>query len=296
MSRKNITRARFGYTLVELLVVISIVALMLGLAVPALLKIGGFLSSRSDDAARELYGILRAARMYSITFRTDTAVFYSVTAHEDTLDGGPSYVADGFGIARRADVNERARIAEFFADQGLSNLAALDRASNSYVAVESREAYYQQMPRGTCITGYADVSLGPSNEFIDQTIMELPPQDPDLFRDAVEERGMVPIFLFHHSDQDGLDVVAFNSTDALWVVDNVSYSYPAHVFKSSGDMLANSPVARFVVNVGPAPDAPVDERFTDAPNDDEGDDNNPVMVAPVRIELFRTTGRVKITS
>ncbi|HRK35760.1 MAG TPA: type II secretion system protein [Candidatus Hydrogenedentes bacterium] len=288
---------RLGYTLTELLISLAIIATVSGLALPAVIKIGGFLSSRSSDAARELYGVLRAARVYSITFRTDTAVVYTVTGRKDTYDSGWSYVVDGFGVARRANTAERRAILLAGYSDAIAN--------NAYFPVETYEGRFQQMPDGTCVTGHADAQVGIN---ADGTVFELPPQAPEDFRLMTPQKGMIEVFLFRFVDDqngDGLDEIVelpylpnpetFNVTRLpMYVVDGTQFSYPAHVFTATGDMLASddSPAARFVMNVGPAPDAPLDNRFTVSP--EEG--ANPVMVAPVRIELYRTTGRVKITS
>lgn len=292
---------RLGYTLTEVLVVLAIIALLSGLAVPAVVKIGGFLSNRSGEAARELYGILRAARTYSITYRVDTAVVYTVTGHKDSKDGAWSYVIDGFGIARRANPAERQYIATYLAAQGVSAATAATRADSAFIPVQSPDAQFQKMPDSTAVVGHMDSDVGPG---MDATVFELPPQTHDDFRADLDEKGMLPVYLFHFANTNvgdalqelpyGIPVGVLGANyDPLYVVQDVPYSYPAHVFTPTGDMLAsdNSAAARFVINVGPAPDAPVSDRYTVAP-----DEGTAVLVSPVRIELFRTTGRVKISS
>jgi len=65
-----------GFTLVELLVVIAILALMASVAVPTFARMGFFSRNEMQNAARELYALLRAAKIYAATYRVDTAVVY----------------------------------------------------------------------------------------------------------------------------------------------------------------------------------------------------------------------------
>jgi len=65
-----------GLTLMELLVVLAIIAVMAGVALPTLARLGLFSRSELQNGSRELFAALRAARVYAATYRVDTAVVY----------------------------------------------------------------------------------------------------------------------------------------------------------------------------------------------------------------------------
>ena len=75
-----------GFTLVELLVVIGILALMASVAVPTFSRMGFFSRNEMQNAARELYALLRAAKIYAATYRVDTAVVYQDPEAADQID------------------------------------------------------------------------------------------------------------------------------------------------------------------------------------------------------------------
>jgi prepilin-type N-terminal cleavage/methylation domain-containing protein len=77
MDRRRAARAVRGFTLVEMLVVLAIIALMAAVAIPTFSRMGLFSGNETQRAARELYTLLRAAEVYAATYRIDTALAYS---------------------------------------------------------------------------------------------------------------------------------------------------------------------------------------------------------------------------
>jgi len=75
-----------GFTLVELLVVIAILALMASVAVPTFARMGFFSRNEMQSTARELYALLRAAKIYAATYRVDTAVVYQDPEAADQVE------------------------------------------------------------------------------------------------------------------------------------------------------------------------------------------------------------------
>jgi len=66
-----------GLTMVELVVVVAIIAIMAGIAIPSMARMGLLWRNDLQASARELYTLLRAARIYASTYNVETAVVYS---------------------------------------------------------------------------------------------------------------------------------------------------------------------------------------------------------------------------
>lgn len=327
---------RTGYTLVELLIVIAILVTVVGLSIPTIGRIGGFLGDQRDEAARELYGILRAARVYATAFRVDTAVVYTLDVRQPFAVDNPSQpgvfadpgvnpstgtavVITGYGIARRMTPDEQALLTDCL---GYPDTVA-DRA---YVMVQGHGAQVRFMPRDTCMQplgffGQAgclrfeddpDRPGGPAIEWFASTETE--------FRADLLCKGMQEVYVFDYGDvynsacAPGSAIAGFLPVNILSTPAQFAASvfdtdvpnpmdrnqlnlFPAHVFSATGAMKPfDSEWARLVLYVMTPPDGPVDERFTVGPDDNDPNYPSGLLKAPHRVELYPPTGRVKITS
>ena len=70
--------SRAGFTLVEILVVLAIVAVVSAIAIPGLAKMGAFSRDEFTRATQEVNSVLRAAQLYATTYNENTAVVYSM--------------------------------------------------------------------------------------------------------------------------------------------------------------------------------------------------------------------------
>ncbi|MCX5769429.1 MAG: prepilin-type N-terminal cleavage/methylation domain-containing protein [Candidatus Hydrogenedentes bacterium] len=77
MGAKLDIRRAGGLTMVELLVVVAIIAIMAGIAIPSFARMGLLWRNDLQASARELYTLLRAARIYATTYNVETAVVYT---------------------------------------------------------------------------------------------------------------------------------------------------------------------------------------------------------------------------
>lgn len=142
-SRRNIA----AFSLIELLVVLAIVALLAGISVPTLTRLGVFSFNKVDAAARDVFGVMRAARMYAATNRVDTAVVYAVLYPEPT-NTLTDPVIDGIGVARQMTERE-------ITDAGVGTSDASENR-RKFVMVSSSDAQFRKLPHDTCVALHPD--------------------------------------------------------------------------------------------------------------------------------------------
>jgi hypothetical protein len=289
-------------TLVELLIVMGILAIIGGMAIPTLARLGAFSQDDKADGARELLNILKAARVYAATYRVDTAVYYTLADKEDLVVDSypdPTYrtVLDGFGLARgltdkeRREQRDRLR-AVWEAESGVPLTGSLleERLDKVFFPVEGKEGSMRFLPRGACLPdpdGFA-TQLGMRSVllYMDEDL------NGDFFNEDLDGSG-TPGFGFEADPirpREDLKVPATNPPTLLDY--DIPYGFPAHIFRPTGqvDVAFNVP-PRIVLEVTPSPEAPIDEQYEEYIS---VSDNEPV--APIGVELYTATGRAVMGS
>jgi len=83
-AKLDIRRAG-GLTMVELVVVVAIIAIMAAVAIPSFARMGLLWRNDLQASAREIYTLLRAARIYAGTYNVETAVVYTTYTPDGSI-------------------------------------------------------------------------------------------------------------------------------------------------------------------------------------------------------------------
>jgi prepilin-type N-terminal cleavage/methylation domain-containing protein len=265
-----------GYSLVELLVVIAIIVTMAAAAVPSFVKYARLASSEPDYVRRELFAALRAAKVYALTFRTDTAIAYAVNIKNDSVDGIPTQVFDGFIMCRRANDIET----NLFGLAKIGPATASTTGLGTFVPVRDESGRMSSIRDGICVFP----------DYRGSTDREIATVASDL--------GVMPIYVvdMEASVQSGTTVYV---TPRVINGQSLEYGvagFPAHVFQASGILRSTSPKTRVTLDVAPAPDRAVDDRYVEVPDgvQDDATGRDGLRISK-QIEVFTTLGRIKLS-
>jgi prepilin-type N-terminal cleavage/methylation domain-containing protein len=323
MARTAHKRNR-GFTMVELLVVIAMIAILSALALPAISK---FRSTARDDlnsASRELHSLLTMAQIYASTYNVNTAVVYAV---DNWTDPATDPENDGAGAGVENPVTDsvlntpvRAITAAAVMFQLRGSKDAFDLAQpgqdceggqDVYVPVPGRVGNFSTFPGETALlfdditNSMNDTSIGGStpNPMLFPRLGDLNGGDNLDNRISSAARvgdtqalGMQLIEAIPERlewDEKGMDVVAAELTD---LVDDAPV-FLAHVFTPAGAMdTPESTKERYTVLIAPRPDARHDLRLFDPAVVDfynpPASSNNNLIYVP--IHLYSSTGRIRI--
>lgn len=302
-SPRKTTSSRLGFTLVEVLVVLAIVAILGALALPAART---FFQGEQERGARELYSLIRAARVYAATYRVNTAVVYDVADNvPDTLilqdpnnpTGNTVQVLRGAMMVYELP-------------------ASRDQYAGYHVPVPGWEGF-QPFMRGYCVLLQA-----PPNHF------SAPPEsevgfyayrdpNPDDNIDDLKLLYNLPTRLGLRNEVDVIiDPVIIGGNADLSVFstqprEDQYDTFPGHCFDPTGKLLppdgsSGEQMERYRIFFAPMPDRPLSERITSLRAD--ADPDNPAQVSlwlqgglsdaftmiGVPIEIYRSTGRVEM--
>lgn len=299
-----------GVSLVELLIVLAMIGILGSLSVPVLLRLGVFGGNKAEQAARDLFSALKAARIYANTYNVETAVAYNANVeYEDSVMAGfyPP-VIDQFAMVRKLTKQEIEGFERRLYDSNPIDLEAW--ADFLFIPIANSNGRFRRFREDTCIL-------------------------PDVFEVGADtnceplqnsQRALSRIFIW---DPESLSLFPSRVFYDLFTIDEFSIMkpyFPAHIFKPGGalDTATDGP-QRISVRVGLLPDQQPDERFVVPPEglattwnscpsmplrvnrdmqasypvfDVDTDPSTPFLSDDVHIEIemFVVSGRVQIAS
>jgi len=316
---KRHSNRRSGLTLVELIVVVSIIVLLLGVSIPGIVSLASLGRGDFGNSARNLFGALRAAKMYSSTYRSVTAVAYVYTEVYDSVLFAPATnppeslgvpAIEGFALVRQAvDRQDALRLAQKWRDDEVTITLSLDEIADYFI---DNGAYFPlQNPEGQFrVFGRDAMILSLITEEVD---MSTPTTTEAGLRDQLGISLIRIIDPQYWFDDDGDDLPDFISPNSVLMTDE-PILFPAHVFSSSGPMrVGGAAPERLELELGASPALADAYRFgrelsgTEANPPFEADESgDPLSQAelsaghrflePILIQLYQSTGRVKMAS
>jgi len=225
--------------------------------VPVAITGGWFGGSKTAFAARELFTLAKAARVYASTYNVETALAYGVELVEDTQlpDGRVVAVATEMALARRLKRDEIIRInaARAFPEYALPPLA-LDGAF--FVPLTMGDGAFRPLPKQMCI------------------LPDLFEVDDPLAASPVSQHGLMGVQIYDVASHSFFEARTydFNATPSDlsdderldYIVNGDAPNFPAHRFLPDGSMRVDGRFTRqrFTIRVGARPDAVFKDRFT----------------------------------
>lgn len=294
MPGKTNRRTR-GFTLVELIVTLGIVALLAAIAIPGLARLGAFSRDEYRRTIQEVSGLLRSAQIYSSTYHVNAAVVYNMDNYSaaEVVSGTSDYATQAIPV-----IDSVAGVA---VRQIESAAIMYELPQGGYVPVPDATGEFTPLPRGMVIM-LANPET-PDTSLLPAPVTEL---EEVFYFDATWSNfqpGVTPLV-------NCICAMGLNSVNANLPIAN-GVPFMAHVFRPSGRMsvAGECPTGdfatgdtqepcgpeRFSIYIAPSADRPPSERLVDPEDPDfylDGDGSTNLMYRT--IQVFKSTGRIEV--
>lgn len=266
--------SRAGFTLVEIMVVLAIVALISAIAIPGLAKLGAFSRDEFKRTVTQLDSLLRAAQIYSTTYNVDTAVVYTMDNYSATeaatgvLEAVPNPIVDSVTGNFVRQIEAAAMLYKIPEGKG--------PLGGQFVSAPGELGEFSYFPNGMSVLLYN-------------------PEEP--FQNFYFEMGASNYI--QAATDNCICSMGMNQID-VYLEGTGTVPFMAHVFKPSSRMSVVNACAgcdgeRFAVYIAPSADRPLDERLTypDQPTLGNASDGQPNLMFK-KIYVHKSTARVRV--
>lgn len=307
-----------GFTLIEVLVVVGIIAVISAIAIPGLAKLGAFTRDEFKRTVSQVDSLLRAAEIYSTTYHVNAAVVYSM---------------DHYSESEAAAVDTTPVINPFAEDPGDPANPITQPVVDSFTGaavrqIEAAAVMYQLPSTSGGLSGLYVPIPGDLGEF-----QPLPPGMSIMLQNPEKPDGVDPLlyetFYWEGARSNYRSTATVNQIGSLGMnrvevalgvpagMDSTTYlnfannpanylreAFAAHVFRPSGRLSLPSDFGapecgdcgreRFTLYIAPGADRPLDERLIDPESTDRFDVSGISNLRFRKIYVHKSTGRTSI--
>lgn len=274
--RQWMTGRRGGFTLVELLVVLTIFVILASLTVPGIVRLMSGARDELGRTAETVFTLMKAARVYAATHRIETAVVYNLDNYVGP-DQLPNNDAEIPNPVQDSIMEVPVRV--ITAAAVMYRLPASDVVRwSGGTRADDNAGYWFPIPRDE----------GNFSEFPPESVVLL--QDPastDPNTSLVYSR-FVPRFTV--GSEGGMGTLGMRGIHAWLSEEDLGQTpvdFPAHIFTPGGQLKTFDAKERYVIYVARVPSALPEDRLVVVPNEEP-------YLQTIPIELYRSTARVRI--